>query len=89
MPPAARLGDISSHGGAIVGPGAPNVLVAGLPAAALGDTHVCPVPPHGPTPIVSGSATVLINGRLAAWFGSTTGCGALIVDGAPTVEIGA
>jgi len=33
MPNAARITDLSNHGGAVLGPGVPNVLIGGLPAA--------------------------------------------------------
>jgi uncharacterized Zn-binding protein involved in type VI secretion len=65
------------------------VLIGGLAAAVVGDNHVCAIPtPHPPTPITKGSATVLIGGRQAARVGDLTGCGAQIVAGMPTVEIG-
>ena len=92
MPPAARVTDPTGHPGVITGPGAPNVLIGGLPAAVLGDTHTCAFPPpagpHPPTPIAKGSATVLIAGRPAARLGDLAGCGAPIVMGMPTVLIG-
>jgi uncharacterized Zn-binding protein involved in type VI secretion len=67
------------------------VLIGGLPAAVLGDTHTCAFPPpasHPPTPIAKGSVTVLIGGRPAARVGDFAGCGAPIVAGAFTVLIG-
>lgn len=98
MPPAARLTDMHTcpmqtpgvppvpHvGGPIVGPGAPTVLIAGMPAAVLGDMCTCVGPPDS---IVKGSATVLINGKPAARMGDTTAHGGSIVVGAPTVMIG-
>ncbi len=91
MPPAARVTDPTGHPGTITGPGMPNVLIGGLPAAVLGDTHTCafpPPPPHPPSPIAKGSATVLIGGRPAARVGDMAGCGAPIVMGMPTVLIG-
>jgi uncharacterized Zn-binding protein involved in type VI secretion len=70
----------------------PLVLIGGMPAAVLGDHHVCsfppPVGPHPPTPIVKGSATVLIGGRPAARMGDLAGCSAPILMGMPTVLIG-
>ena len=92
MPPAARVTDPSGHPGIISGPGVPTVLIGGLPAAVMGDTHTCAMPPlagpHPPTPIVKGSATVLIGGRPAARVGDLAGCGAPIIAGMPTVQIG-
>ncbi|MCL4853990.1 MAG: PAAR domain-containing protein [Bryobacteraceae bacterium] len=92
MPPAARVTDPTGHPGMISGPGVPNVLIGGLPAAVLGDLHACAMPPtagpHPPNPIAAGSATVLIGGRPAARMGDMTGCGAPIVMGLPTVLIG-
>jgi uncharacterized Zn-binding protein involved in type VI secretion len=76
----------------ITGPGVPNVLIGGLPAAVMGDMCACTMPPlagpHPPSPIVKGSANVLIGGRPAARMGDMSGCGAPIVMGMPTVQIG-
>lgn len=91
MPPAARLGDPTGHPGSIAGPGTPTVLIGGLPAASLGDVHICGFPPpapHPPTPIVLGSTSVLIGGKPAVRVGDTAGCGAPIVAGEFTVLIG-
>jgi len=92
MPPAARVTDPTGHPGMISGPGVPNVLIGGLPAAVVGDLHACAMPPlagpHPPTPIVKGSATVLIGGRPAVRMGDLAGCGAPIILGMPTVQIG-
>lgn len=99
MPPAARLTDmhtcpmqtpavpapIPHVGGPIVGPGAPTVLIGGLPAAKLGDSLVCVGPPDS---IIKGSATVMINNMPAARMGDTTAHGGSIVLGFPTVMIG-
>ena len=91
MPAAARVGDTTAHGGTVVGPGVATVLVAGMPAAVMGDMHACviPPPPHIPvSPFVIGSATVLIQGRMALRAGDPCGCGAAVVVGSPTVVIG-
>ena len=92
MPPAARIGDPTGHPGVIVGPGVPTVLIAGQPAAVMGDNHACSFPPpagpHPGTPIVKGSATVMIGKKPAARLGDMAGCGAPIVAGAFTVMIG-
>ena len=98
MPPAARLTDmhtcpmvepnvvpIPHVGGPIIGPGAPTVMIAKMPAAVVGDSCVCVGPPSS---IVKGSATVMICGKPAARIGDTTAHGGLIVMGAPNVMIG-
>ncbi len=99
MPPAARLTDfhqcpqqtpaspapIPHVGGPILGPGAPTVLVGGLPAARVGDVAMCVGPPDV---IVQGSTTVLIAGMPAARMGDATAHGGTIAFGLPTVEIG-
>ena len=63
MFPAARVGDTTATGDTITGPGAPNVLIMGQPAACLGDSvsgAVCT------GAITLGSATVLMCSRPAA-----------------------
>jgi uncharacterized Zn-binding protein involved in type VI secretion len=92
MPPAARVADPTAHPGVVTGPGVPTVLIAGLPAAVVGDVHTCSFPPpagpHPPTPFPKGSVTVLIGGRPALRMGDLSGCGAPILSGAVTVLIG-
>lgn len=98
MPPAARITDMHTcpmatpgtppvpHvGGPVLGPGVPNVLIAGIPAAVLGDTATCVGPPDT---IAKGSASVTIGGKPAARMGDTTAHGGTIVFGAPQVMIG-
>lgn len=95
MPPAARLTDMQTcpmvtgivpHvGGPIIGPGVPTVLIAGMPAAVVGDNCTCVGPP---ATIVKGSGTVLIGGKPAARMGDSTSHGGTIVLGAPNVLIG-
>lgn len=92
--PSARIGDphvcpmvtgVVPHVGGPIAIGAPTVLVAGVPAARVGDMCVCVGPPDS---IVKGSATVLIGGSPAARLGDSTAHGGAIVAGAPTVLIG-
>jgi uncharacterized Zn-binding protein involved in type VI secretion len=98
MPPAARLTDfhqcplvtpglppIPHVGGPIAGPGAPTVLIGGLPAAKVGDLAVCVGPPDA---IVKGSTTVMIMGMPAARLGDKTAHGGTILLGCFTVMIG-
>jgi uncharacterized Zn-binding protein involved in type VI secretion len=97
MPAAARLGDmhtcpmqtpgappIPHVGGPILGPGAPTVLVGGVPAAVVGDTCVCTGPPDT---IIKGSTKVLICGKPAARVGDTTAHGGSITAGHPSTII--
>jgi uncharacterized Zn-binding protein involved in type VI secretion len=92
MPAAARVGDITNHGGTIVGPGVATVLIASMPAAVAGDMHVCSLPPnaHQPTasPFPSGSSTVMIGGVPALRTTDSCICGAMAAVGEPTVQIG-
>jgi uncharacterized Zn-binding protein involved in type VI secretion len=93
--PAARVtdmhvcpafnGPVPHVGGPIVKPGAPTVLICGLPAATMGSTAICVGPPDT---IVKGSATVLLGGQPAARLGDSCSHGGAIVAGAPTVLIG-
>lgn len=97
MPPAARVGDPTSHGTPLApGPGSPNVLIGGMPAwRATADFHSCPLVDPGPKPHVGGvvsigSKSVLINNLPATRMGdviveSTPNS---IASGCPTVLIG-
>ena len=88
MPPAARLTDmhvcpmvtgvVPHVGGPIVAPGAPTVLIGGLPAARVSDMVTCVGPPDT---IVMGAPKVLIGGLPAARMGDSTAHGGTIVLG--------
>jgi uncharacterized Zn-binding protein involved in type VI secretion len=94
MPPAARITDMHTcpmfdgpkpHvGGPILPPGAPTVLIGGLPAARVGDMCTCVGPPDT---IVKGSMKVMIGGKPAARMGDQTAHGGVIVLGYPMVMI--
>ncbi len=93
--PAARITDmhvcpmitvlVPHVGGPIAVPGAPMVLVAGLPAATVTSMCVCVGPPDL---IVMGSTSVLMGGMPAARLTSLTAHGGTVVFGAPTVLVG-
>ena len=95
---AARVTDLTAHGGTITGPGVPTVLIGGLPAATLGDMHVCPMVtpgtppiPHVGGPITLGSTGVFIGKKPAARMGDMAVCvgpPSSIVLGCATVLIG-
>jgi len=95
--PAARLGDTTSHGTPLgPGPGAPTVLIGGMPAWRAGvDTHACPLvdglKPHVGGVVAVGSTTVMIAGFPAARQGDLVveaGAPNAIAVGAATVLIG-
>jgi uncharacterized Zn-binding protein involved in type VI secretion len=97
--PAARVGDMTAHGGVITGPGCPTVLIGSMPAARMGDMHTCPMVtpgappiPHVGGPITMGSPMVLIGGQPAARVGDMATCtgppDSIIPPGCPTVLIG-
>jgi uncharacterized Zn-binding protein involved in type VI secretion len=79
--PAARLGDVTAHGGTI-GPITTGVVagvnIAGIPAACMGDPHACPMwtalKPHVGGVITKGSASVLIGNKPAARVSDLTTC---------------
>lgn len=77
-------GYVPHIGGPVSGPGAPNVLINGKPAALMGDMCVCTGPPDT---IAQGEPTVLINGTPVATMGSMTAHGGSIVMGEPNVLI--
>ena len=78
-------GVVPHVGGPILPPGAPLVLIGGLPAARMGDMATCVGPPDT---IIIGSPTVLIGGQPAARLGDSCAHGGAIVVGCPTVLIG-
>ncbi|MHB9833303.1 PAAR domain-containing protein [Paraburkholderia terrae] len=95
--PAARVGDLTSHGSPLgPGPGCPTVLIGGQPAwRALSDIHACPlidgVKPHVGGTVAIGSVMVMIGGMPAARQGDMVveaGAPNAIVMGAVTVLIG-
>jgi uncharacterized Zn-binding protein involved in type VI secretion len=78
-------GVVPHVGGPILPPCCPTVLIAGLPAARVGDMATCVGPPDV---IALGSFTVLIGGSPAARLADQTAHGGVIVMGCPTVLIG-
>ncbi len=98
MPAAARVGDAitTGHGcdvaTTIAGPGAPTVLINGIPAVTAGDLtapHTIGTVPFCSThtsPIISAS-TVLINGKPAGRVGDSV-CAGTITSGSANVIIG-
>ncbi len=95
MPPAARVGDmhvcpmttstVPHVGGPALPPGAPQVLIGGMPALRVGDMCTCSGPPDT---VIAGSGSVLIGGMPAARLGDSTAHGGSLVLGEFTVMIG-
>jgi uncharacterized Zn-binding protein involved in type VI secretion len=92
MSAAARVGDVTNHGGTIAGPGCTTVMIGGMPACVLGDNHVCVIPPNTGHITASvfpmGSATVMIGGKPAIRTTDVCICGAMSAIGCVTVMIG-
>jgi uncharacterized Zn-binding protein involved in type VI secretion len=95
--PAARVGDMTSHGTPLSpGPGSANVLIGGMPAwRATADFHACPLVsglvPHVGGVVTVGSTSVIINNLPAVRQGDMiveSGPPNSIVMGCPTVMIG-
>lgn len=78
-------GTVPHVGGPVLPAGCPTVLIAGMPAARVGDMVTCSGPPDT---IVMGSSSVMIGGMPAARMGDSTAHGGTIVAGCPTVMIG-
>lgn len=92
--PAARISDMTAHGGVIV-TGYPTVIIGGMPASRITDMHTCPmvtgVVPHVGGPIITGSPTVITGSMPQARVTDKLTCVGpidVIVKGEPTVLIG-
>jgi uncharacterized Zn-binding protein involved in type VI secretion len=82
----------------ITGPGVPTVLIGKMPAATMGDMHLCPMMtpgtppiPHVGGPITLGSTGVFIGKKPAARMGDMAVCvgpPSSVIMGCPTVMIG-
>ena len=97
MPPAARAGDLTSHGSPLApGIGSLNVIIGGQPAwRATADFSSCSLS-DGPKPhvggvVLKGSTKVFINNLPAARQGDSVveaGAPNTIAQGYPTVDLG-
>ncbi|HYE56196.1 MAG TPA: PAAR domain-containing protein, partial [Chitinophagaceae bacterium] len=80
--PMVNPGPVPHVGGPVLPAGCPTVLIAGMPAARVGDMLVCAGPPDT---IAAGSGTVMIGGMPAARMGDSTAHGGVVVAGCATV----
>jgi uncharacterized Zn-binding protein involved in type VI secretion len=71
-------------GGPILPPGAPTVMLGGMPAARVTDPAVCA---GGPDMIALGSFVTMFGGMPAAYMGSLTVHGGVVVMGFPLAMI--
>jgi len=76
--PLIVLGDKTSHGGSVIEASSSSDS-GGKGIARVGDKATCPK--HGPNPIVSGDATLIVDGKPAARNGDKTACGATLIAG--------
>lgn len=79
--PFIVLGDSTSHGGQVVGASS-TTETHSTRIARVGDKVTCPKKGHGGTTvIVTGDATMLIDGQPAARHGDKCACGAILISG--------
>ena len=72
-------------GGPVMVPGAPTVLIGGLPGAGIGSMCVCVGPPDA---IIKASATVVMGGKPSAQMLDNCAHGGMVVLGCFTVMVG-
>lgn len=78
-----RIGDSTSHGGAVK-TGKSQSVVMGRAVACVGDKCTCPISGHEDCVIVDGDSKVLIDGCAVAFDGHKTSCGATLITSIPT-----
>ncbi|MEO7496731.1 MAG: PAAR domain-containing protein [Massilia sp.] len=76
--PVIRLGDKTSHGGAVI-EASTHTTSGGIGVARMGDKVSCPLPGHGSNPIVSGDASLIVDGKPVARQGDKSSCGAALI----------
>ncbi len=83
MSAVSRLGDSSTHGGAITS-ASTNTNANGKGVARSGDTFLCPT--HGTQTLQAITTKTKVNGRLVITVGAHVTCGATITQGSPDVN---
>jgi uncharacterized Zn-binding protein involved in type VI secretion len=76
--PFIVLGDTTDHGGTVI-EASGMTDTQGKRIARVGDQVTCPKRNHGTTVIVSGDATMIIDGKPAARHGDKCACGATLI----------
>lgn len=85
--PIIRLGDFTSHGGKVITASLTH-FIGDIGIARVGDKVACPMGGHGINPIVEGSATYLIGGRMVALHGHRSACGCALISSLVTATYG-
>jgi uncharacterized Zn-binding protein involved in type VI secretion len=85
--PIIRLGDPTSHGGKVISASLTH-SIDGIGIARVGDKIMCPITGHGVNPIIEGSATYLIGGRMVALHGNRSLCGCTLISTLVTATYG-
>lgn len=96
MPPATRIGDVSTGDPCGAGPhasvaGSGTVSINGIPAVRVGDAyepHACPASSPHSSALAAGSGTVFIDGIPAGRIGDAISCGSSVAVGSSDVFIG-
>ena len=76
--PFIVLGDKTSHGGTVI-QASGQTSTGNVAVARVGDQVTCPIKNHGTNAIVSGDATLIIDGAPVARAGDKTACGAVLI----------
>ena len=80
--PVSRIGDTSTHGGALISTPVINTWCNGRKVCTIGAILACPI--HGPNPIV-GTPVIdqWVDGNKLSVIGAVCACGAVISSGSP------
>lgn len=76
--PLIKISDKISHGGSVI-EASPHSDIGGVGIARMGDKVSCST--HGTVTIISGDATLIVDGKPAARDGDKTSCGAVLIAG--------
>lgn len=85
--PIVRLGDKTSHGGAVLTASASHTI-GGVGIARVGDKVSCTMKGHGTNEIIEGAATYTIGGRMVALHGHKCACGCTLIASLHTATHG-
>jgi len=80
-----RLGDSTSHGGAVVS-ATSRFFIGGIEVARVGDSCSCPKKGHSGCTIAEGDPNWVIDGLAVALEGHLTTCGAALISTLPNLQ---